>query len=73
MPLQATHSRTIHVTGMTCEHCVAAVTEELSALSGVHTVTATLSDGVVTIRGSRAVTDGELRVAVLSAGYAITD
>jgi copper chaperone CopZ len=58
---------------MTCEHCVAAVTEELSALSGVHTVAATLSDGAVTIRSSRTVTDGELRAAVLEAGYGIAD
>lgn len=73
MSLQTTHSRTIHVTGMTCEHCVAAVTEELSALNGVHTVTVTLSDGAVTIGSSRTVADAELSVAVLAAGYAIAD
>lgn len=73
MPIQATHSRNFRVTGMTCEHCVAAVTEELRALSGVHTVDVTLSDGAVTIGSSRAVSDVELAEAVSTAGYAMAD
>ena len=35
-------STTYHVTGMTCEHCVKAVTEELTELPGVSAVTVTL-------------------------------
>jgi copper chaperone len=42
---------TYSVTGMTCEHCVRAVTEELSALAGVQQVTVDLVPG-----GSSAVT-----------------
>jgi copper chaperone CopZ len=63
----------IAVTGMTCEHCVAAVTDELSALSGVRSVDATLSNGAVTICSSRALTDAEISTAVAEAGYAIAD
>ena len=38
-------SATYHVTGMTCEHCVHAVTEELKNLSGVSDVTTLLVPG----------------------------
>jgi len=38
-------SATYHVTGMTCEHCVQAVTEELKNLSGVSDVTTVLVPG----------------------------
>jgi copper chaperone CopZ len=33
------------VTGMTCEHCAAAVTQELTALDGVHEVAVDLAAG----------------------------
>ena len=36
---------TYPVTGMTCEHCVRAVTSELTALEGVSEVTVTLVPG----------------------------
>lgn len=65
-------SQTYHVTGMTCDHCVAAVTEEISHLSGVSAVAIDLNAGgesVVTVTS-----DGELDVeavrrAVDEAGY----
>ena len=38
-------SQTYQVTGMTCEHCVRAVTEELSGLDGVRKVTVGLVPG----------------------------
>lgn len=34
-----------HVTGMTCEHCVRAVTDELRTLDGVSDVTVQLNAG----------------------------
>jgi len=37
------------VTGMTCDHCVAHVTEEVSALSGVTHVTVSLADGTMLV------------------------
>ena len=36
---------TYHVTGMTCEHCVKAVSDELRALDGVGAVTVDLVPG----------------------------
>jgi copper chaperone CopZ len=38
-------STTYQVTGLTCEHCVRAVTEELAGLGGVTTVTVDLVTG----------------------------
>lgn len=73
MSVQATHKRVFAVAGMTCERCAAAVTDELSALSGVHTVDVALSNGIVTICSSRALTDAEIATAVADAGYAIAD
>lgn len=40
-------TKTYGVIGMTCDHCVAAVREELSALDGVSDVTVTLDAGGV--------------------------
>ena len=38
-------SATYHVTGLTCEHCVRAVTSELKSLDGVNDVTVDLVPG----------------------------
>jgi copper chaperone len=38
-------SMTYQVTGMTCEHCVRAVTEEIETLAGVNSVTVALVPG----------------------------
>ena len=38
-------STTYQVTGMTCEHCVRAVTEEIESLAGVASVTVELVPG----------------------------
>ena len=66
---------TYTVTGMTCSHCVQAVTEELSEIAGVRAVEVDLvPDGASTVRVT---SDGEpaledVREAVDEAGYEIT-
>ena len=58
-------STTYQVTGMTCDHCVRAVRDELSSLAGVGEVTVLLNPG-----GSSPVTvtsDGPLAVEALAA------
>jgi copper chaperone len=66
--MSADDQRTYNVTGMTCEHCAAAVDAQLSRLSGVNTVDVDLVGGVVVVRGSAI--DGEaVRDAVRAAGY----
>ncbi|HET7327434.1 MAG TPA: heavy-metal-associated domain-containing protein [Nocardioidaceae bacterium] len=63
---------TYTVTGMTCGHCVAAVTEEVSAIDGVHDVQVDLSSGRLTVVGEGVSTE-TVRAAVDEAGYGLTD
>jgi copper ion binding protein len=60
---------TYTVTGMTCEHCVRSVTEELGALSGVTAVDVDLASGGVTVTSDAPVADDAVRAAVEEAGY----
>ena len=63
--------RTITVEGMTCQHCVNAVTTEVGRVPGVSKVTVDLDSGKVTIASDRPVDDAALREAVEEAGYEI--
>ena len=47
--------KTYTINGMTCEHCVKAITEEVSALDGVDNVTVSLESGSMTIDSAEAV------------------
>jgi copper chaperone CopZ len=57
------------VTGMTCSHCVQAVTGELSTLPGVEDVRIDLASGAVTVTSSAPLADNDVRAAVDEAGY----
>lgn len=65
-------TRTLTVTGMTCEHCVAAVRSEIGALDGVEQVDVDLVSGAVTVTSSIEVADDDLTAAVDEAGYEVT-
>jgi copper ion binding protein len=62
---------TFNVKGMTCEHCVAAVTQELSALPGVHDVRVDLASGEVAVQSEAPLADEAVRAAVDEAGYEV--
>lgn len=64
---------TYTVTGMTCEHCVRSVTEQLSEIQGVTDVVAELPTGAVTVTSDRPVDDTEIRTAVEEAGYQLAN
>ncbi len=60
------------VSGMTCGHCVSAVTEEISKLDGVSAVEVDLvagGDSRVTVTSTAALPEGAVRAAVDEAGY----
>lgn len=59
------------VTGMTCEHCVRSVTEEVGAIHGVTEVSVDLPTGAVTVRSTDAVDETAVRAAVEEAGYQV--
>jgi copper chaperone len=62
---------TYTVVGMTCGHCVTAVTEEVSAVPGVTAVDVDLASGGLTVSSTDPVDDGAVRAAVEEAGYAV--
>jgi copper ion binding protein len=62
-------TETIHVTGMSCEHCVRAVTAALSAVEGVSSVDVHLDSGVVTFESARPVDGSAIAAAIDEAGY----
>ena len=64
--------QTYTVVGMTCDHCVKAVADELSRLPGVTAVDVSLSSGRATMTSDWPLDDAEVRAAVEEAGYEVT-
>jgi len=70
----STTTATFSVTGMTCAHCVAAVTEEVSRLDGVSAVAVDLNaggDSRVTVTSTAPLPVAAVRDAVDEAGYTL--
>lgn len=57
------------VTGMTCGHCVASVTEEVQEIPGVEQVDVVLETGALTVTSAEPLDDATVRSAVEEAGY----
>ncbi len=57
------------VTGMTCGHCEASVTEEVDALAGVESAVVSASSGTLTVVGTPALQQADVIAAVRQAGY----
>lgn len=66
------HTTTYRVEGMTCGHCVSAVTTELSKLADVTGVEVDLDSGEVTVTSDASLDDEAVRAAVDEAGYEMT-
>ena len=67
-------TETYAVTGMTCGHCVSAVTDEVGALPGVESVAVDLVAGgesAVTVTSVAGVDVEAVRAAVDEAGYVL--
>jgi len=64
---------TYPVSGMTCGHCVNAVTEEVGQLAGVSAVEVDLASGAVTVTSEQPLALDKVRTAVEEAGYELTD
>ena len=62
---------TYTVDGMTCGHCVASVTEEVSKLDGVTAVDVDLTSGRVTVESDGPIDDAAFAAAVDEAGYEV--
>jgi copper chaperone CopZ len=59
------------ILGMSCGHCVGAVTDELSRLDGVTTVEVDLETGTVTLQADRPLEADAIAAAVDAAGYRV--
>ena len=62
-------STTYRVTGMTCDHCVRAVSSEVSQIDGVTDVQVDLPIGQVTVVSDAPLDIDDARAAVDEAGY----
>lgn len=60
--------QTFEVTGMTCGHCVMAVTQAISEVLGVAAVQVDLATGQAQVRGDN-IDEKAVRAAVVEAGY----
>jgi len=57
------------VTGMTCGHCVNAVSTEITKLPGVTDVAVDLGTGAVTVTSAAPLADSDVKTAVEEAGF----
>jgi copper ion binding protein len=62
-------SATYRVTGMTCGHCVRAVSSEVARIEGVTDVQVDLPAGQVTVTSNAPLETDDVRAAVDEAGY----
>jgi len=62
-------TETFTVKGMTCGHCVQAVTDEVNAIDGVRSVQVDLASGTVVVEADRPVPTESYVAAVDEAGY----
>jgi len=62
-------STTYTVAGMTCGHCVSAVTEEVTKIPGVVDVQVDLASGAVVVASESPVQEAAVKAAVEEAGY----
>jgi copper chaperone len=62
---------TYTVVGMTCGHCVSAVTEEVGQVPGVTDVDVDLASGGLSITSDAPVDEEAVRAAVEEAGYEV--
>jgi copper chaperone CopZ len=64
-------STTFTVNGMTCAHCERAITQEISAVDGVESVTVDVVSGTVTVTAAEPVDRADIAAAIDEAGYAL--
>ncbi|MFV2195137.1 heavy-metal-associated domain-containing protein [Nocardiopsis sp. LOL_012] len=69
--MAATTTAVYDVEGMSCGHCVGAVTEEVTAVPGVTGVEVDLETGRVTVTSDGPVDADSVRSAIDEAGYGV--
>ena len=59
------------VSGMTCQHCVASVTEEVGEIDAVTAVEVDLASGGLSVTSDTAIAEADISSAVTEAGYTL--
>lgn len=72
MPMHTIYN-VYRVAGMTCDHCAASVTEELSELDHVTDVAVNLTTGAVTITSADELSQPRVEAALALAGHQLAD
>ena len=72
MSISPSHTTTLTVSGMTCSHCVAAVTSEPSKLDRVTRVQIDLATGLLTVDSDQPLDVATMTAAVERTGYAVS-
>jgi copper ion binding protein len=68
-PNTSSVAQTFAVVGMTCDHCVRAVTDELGKLDGVSNVEVDLESGTATVQSAAPLDPADVAAAIDEAGY----
>ncbi len=62
---------TLKVKGMSCQHCVMAVTQALNQLDGIKNIQVDLAKGEVRLDNPMEVTPEQIEKAITEAGYSL--
>jgi copper chaperone len=65
--------KSIKIKGMSCQHCVMAVTKAIAALDGVKDVNVDLKNGLATYEEVKVVDSNVVAAAVKKAGYEVVE
>ena len=65
--------KSIKIKGMSCQHCVMAVTRALSAIDGVKDVHVDLNKGMATYQEDKPVHSDAVRAAIRKEGYDVVE
>lgn len=65
-------TESFNVPGISCQHCVNAITNEVSPIEGVKNVVVDLASKTVQVESSEAVSRETLSAAIVEAGYDIS-
>ena len=65
--------KTIHVEGMSCQHCVQHVKSALESIEGVSSAKVDLDSKTAVIKSSSEISNSKIEEAVKDAGYEVKD
>ena len=65
-------TESFNVPGISCQHCVNAITDEVSTVDGVNNVLVELTSKMVRVESSEAVSRETLTAAIQEAGYDVS-